>query len=481
MSSPSPWPAPPSGTVASYSPDSTADRRWDFLLACLAVYVLTAVGRLHQLFDFLNPLHLTLISAGLATVTYMMSVSARRRSGPVLRMRITRFLLALTVWMALSIVGALWPGGAFRLFTDEFLKMVLMYVVLVGAVRGFHDVERLTFAYLLSVGVYSAVVLARFNVGGDRWRLAGLYYYDANEFGTLAVMCLPLAVYFLVRAHPWWRRCVSATALAALVVGFIWTGSRGGFLALLAVAGFLLLRYTAIHARWRILTTAVLALLFAAAASDTYWKQMRTILQPSQDYNMTDDAGRMQVWRRGIGYMLQHPVFGIGGANFPTAEGTLSPLAENASFGRPVKWSVAHNSFLQVGSELGVPGLIFFLGLLGSAFGALRRVQRGRARAERSPPESQLAQALAAALIGYIVGGFFLSLAYHELLYTLVALIAALQKVAGTLAAPVSRARLGQHIAAERNAVLQHIRPSARRGAIDAVRPNLFQRSDAAP
>lgn len=434
------WPAPeprpvvwfpqPPGVAASAEPR----QRWDVLLVCLAVYILTAVGRLHQLFNFLNPLHLTLIAAGSATVAYVMSGGSARRLAPILRFRTTRFLLVLTVWLAFSIVGALWPGGAFHLFADVFLKLVLIYIVLVGAARGFRDVERLVFTYLVSAGIYSAVVLTRFNVGGDRWRLAGLYYYDANEFGTLAVMSLPLAVYFLVRPGPLWRRLISGGALVALVVGLIWTGSRGGFLALLAVGGFLLLRYTAIRARWRVLTTSVLALLFVATASDKYWESMRTILQPKSDYNVTDESGRMKVWERGLGYMFQHPVFGVGAGNFPTAEGTLSPLAADANVGRPVKWSVAHNSFLQVGAELGIPGLVFFLGMLASAFGALRAVRRRSAVNQppgRSPPAASLAQALAAALVGYIVGGFFLSLAYHELLYTLIALIVALQKVAG--------------------------------------------------
>lgn len=37
--------------------------------------------------------------------------------------------------------------------------------------------------------------------------------------------------------------------------------------------------------------------------------------------------------------------------------------------------------------------------------------------------------ALTAALLGFVVGAFFLSLAYSEMLYTLVALAAGLQKV----------------------------------------------------
>src|SRR5206468_11571747 len=102
--------------------------------------------------------------------------------------------------------------------------------------------------------------------------------------------------------------------------------------------------------------------------------------------------------------------------------------------GRTVEWSEAVYGFLQVGAEVGRPGFIFFLGMFGSAFAALKRLQRNRAvqtPGVRSLPAPQLAQALMAALIAYMVGGFFLALAYHELLYTLVALVAALQKVAG--------------------------------------------------
>ncbi len=434
------WPVPtssptdlPASRVAAASAVLAApDRRWNLLLACLVVYLMTAVGRVHQVFALLEPLHLALVSGALATAYCLLSRGIARRLSTALRFPTTRFVLALAFWMGLSIPGALWPGGAFHLFTDQFLKSVVALVVLAAAVRGIQDVERLAFAYFLSASIYAAVVLTRFNVGGDEWRLGSLYYYDANEFATLAVMCLPLGVYFMVRPRPLWRRLVSVPAVAALAVGFIWTGSRGGFLALLAVGAFLLLRYTAIHARWRILTTALLALVFAAAATDRYWKEMKTVLQPKDDYNLTDEQGRVKVWKRGLGYMLQRPVLGVGADNFPTAEGSLSPLRESASLGRGVKWSVAHNSYLQVGAELGVPGLVFFLAMLGTAVGAMRAVRRSRLPrplGERSPPAAQLAQALTAALIAYMVGGFFLSLAYHELLYTLIALIVTLRKV----------------------------------------------------
>jgi len=412
------------------------DPPWDLLLISLAAYVLTAVGRIHQLFGFLMPLHLVLLSSGLAICCYVATGQRARRLARVLRDPTSRCVLGLALWMAFSIPGALWPGGAFEEFTGEFGKMVGMYVVLVAAIRGFKDVERIAFVYLLAVAIYAAVVLSRFGVGQSEWRLGMLEYYDANDFATLAVVALPLAVYFMVRPRPLWRRLVSALALVFLVMAFVWAGSRGGFLALLAVGAFLLLRYRAIGVRWRVLTAALLSLVFAAAASDTYWEKMKTILQPKDDYNITTEEGRIPVWKRGIGYMLENPILGVGAGNFPTAEGTISPRARVAYTGR-WKWSVSHNSYIQVGAELGIPGLLLFLAMFWKAFASLRTVERGQ---PRSPP-AQLAQTLAACLIGYIVGGFFLSLAYRDLLYVLIALTAGLRKGLPLVAASPRPAR----------------------------------------
>jgi len=417
------------------------DQKWDPLLICVAGYVLTAVGRVHQLFAFLEPLHLALVCASLAVALYVLGGWRERRFNHVLRVRTTRYVLGLTLWLALSVPGALWQGGAFEMATD-FAKMILMFLVIAATVRGMRDVERLAFIYLLSGGIYAAVVLSRFHVNAQDWRLASLYYYDANDFATFAVMCLPIGVHFMVRPGASWRRLVSAVALGCLAVGVIWAGSRGGFLALLAVAAFLLLRYTAIRARWRFLTTALLAVVFTATATDTYWEKMRTILNPKEDYNITEAEGRLPVWKRGLGYMLDHPVFGVGAGNFPAAEGTLSPLAEAAARGRGVKWSVAHNSFIQVGAELGIPGLLLFVGMLASALRALRaaeRVRIPRGPYDHSRVPAQLAQTLMASLIGYMVGGFFLSLAYKDVLFVLIALTVALRK---TLTLPPSGAAL---------------------------------------
>jgi len=408
---------------------TVADAKWDVLLVCVAAYMMTSVGRIHQLFPALEVIHPAALTGALAIGLYLFDQRPDRKAAHLL-VRTTKYLVALLALMMLSVPGALSQGNSFELVFGNFVKTVLMYMVVVGAVRGVRDVERLAAVYLVAATVYAAVVISRFDLGaGDAWRLGRLYYYDANDFATFTVTAVPLGIYFLHAGRHRLLRALTAGALAILALAFVRTGSRGGFIGLLAVAAFIVARYTGIPLRWRVSATALVAVVVVATASEQYWTQMGTIMADG-DYNRTDESGRLQIWQRGVGYMLQYPLLGVGPNNFPVAEGTLSPFAARQQYGIGVRWMAAHNSLVQVGTELGFPGLIVFVIFVASAFTALRRA----GRRDGAPPgddakRPQLAQALTGSMIGFVVGAFFLSLGYSEMLYTLVALAVALQKV----------------------------------------------------
>jgi len=427
------WPANLQSAVAVDRP--AAGAQWDASLTCVAGFILTSVGRIHQLFPVLSALKPALVTGTLAVALYLASARGVRAIDK-LWSPTTRYTLLVLLWVALSVPGALWQRGSFELLTDDFIKTVVMYLVIVGTVRAPRDVERLVCVYFFAAVLYAAVVLWRFDLG-QSGRLANLYYYDANDFATFVVTALPFGLYFLLGQRRVALRTGAAVGLVLLIGAFVRTGSRGGFLALLGVAAFFVVGYSAVRARWRILGTAAIALLFSTTASDSYWERMRTILHPEEDYNYSASGGRWQLWQRGAGYMLQHPFLGVGAGNFATAEGTLSPLAQLQERGIGVKWSAAHNSFVQIGAELGVPGLLFFVGVIASAFGALRavrRVERTRPPAVRGP--RHLALPLMASLIGFVGGAMFLSLAYQAMLYTLAALAVGLRKVTPVAPAP---------------------------------------------
>jgi len=401
------------------------DARWDALLLCIAVYLLTAVGRVHQVYPVVGIVRPAILSGLLAVGLYVFDGRSERKSQHVFAAAPTKLLALFLFWMALSVPGALVIGPSFDVVFDGFLKTFLMFVVMVGAVRGLRDVERLALAYLLGATIYTLAVLTQVDLGAE-WRLGDLFYYDANDFAVLAVTAMPFALYFLHAGRSARGRTLALMALVVLLIGFVRSGSRGGFLALLVVAAYVLFRYSAIPLRHRVKATALAAVVVTLIASGQYWTQMNTIVSDA-DYNWTSETGRTQIWGRAVGYMLSHPLLGVGPGNFPAAEGILSPFAQRQQFGVGVRWNAAHNSYLQVGAELGVPGLVCFLGIIASAFRALRPPRRRAGAAGHASPE--LSQALTASLIGFVVGAFFLSLAYHDLLYTLVALAVGLQKV----------------------------------------------------
>src|SRR5438445_3505916 len=108
------------------------DAHWDPLLVCVSVFVLTSVGRIHQLFPALLPLRPALLAGALSIALYVIDSTRARRLRTV-GSRTTTLALALLLWVVLCVPGSLWPGGSFALLTDV-MQPVVMYLVIVGAV-----------------------------------------------------------------------------------------------------------------------------------------------------------------------------------------------------------------------------------------------------------------------------------------------------------------------------------------------------------
>jgi O-antigen ligase len=306
------------------------------------------------------------------------------------------------------------------------MPTMLLMIIVATSLRELSDMEWLAFTHMIGGMVYALYVFKYCPVGTDG-RLGDLVHYDANDFALIMVCTIPFAVYFLRPGVATWRRILALTALGIFVLMIIRSGSRGGFLGLIAVMAYTLLRYRAIPARLRLGAVAAGAIIFVAFGSANYWAMMQTILHPNNDYNMTEETGRTAIWKRGLLYMEMRPITGVGVRAFSQAEGELSPTARTyAESGRGIKWSVAHNSFVEIGAELGVIALAAFLGLFFIMFRTLSRVRAGpRGSPWVTPSDQAYAQMLTASFIGFMVCGFFVSAEYFAYLYVLFGLAVA--------------------------------------------------------
>ena len=406
---------------------STGQRLRPFDLLVYGV-VLSYVWRIQDLYPVLAtlkyPVLVSLAALGFFFVKGHATRVLRRIQHPILSA--ATFLL---FWMVVSVPGSVYQGLSFRFVLDDHIKTFLMMLMVVATIRSVVGLQRVLLVQVIGATLYCVLILTRFEVGPGG-RLGNLYFYDANDLAMLIVATLPLAVYFLRSSARPLHRLLALTAVGLFAMAIVKTGSRGGFLGLIAVTTYLVIGFNAIPFRVRAGGVVGAAIVLFTVAGPQYWNMMETMLNPTADYNWAGnaDSGRMAVWSRGIGYMLDRPITGVGVSAFPVAEGTISPLAERQQYGIGLKWSAAHNSFVQIGAELGVPGLIAFVLLLFKALTiAWRPLPDGGVARDACAP---IGQALTGAIIGYIVAGFFLSQAYAPFLYTTLACVVGLSYVA---------------------------------------------------
>lgn len=400
-----------------------------FVTVVLAMVVLTYVWRVQDLYPILASLQVPILGSLTAIGWFVYS-------GNTARLRVLwddSVMRAATLTVVVMIVGvpfSVYQGMSFRFIIDDHIRTFAATAVLAIGLRSFADVERSVLAHVIGAGLFGWLTYTRFDIGAEG-RLGDLPYYDANDMGLLMVMAIPLAMHF-ARRRPGGSgllRLVMLPVLVLCVLAIVKSGSRGAFIGLVGVGLTLLFTYRVVRWQHRLLGVIVAVALLVAFGGESYWALMKTLLNPSADYNWSggSETGRMEIWKRGVGYMLSNPLLGVGVRCFSVAEGTLSAQAAQQAIGIGFKWSTAHNSFVQIAGELGISGLVLFVSMLGAAFGKLWRI--GRLRPGRDlhlQARVSLAQSLLASLVGFVLTGFFLSMAYGAVLYLMLGQVVAL-------------------------------------------------------
>ena len=226
-------------------------------------------------------------------------------------------------------------------------------------------------------------------------RLAGAL--NPNVVAGALVVLFPFAGFRLLSGWPdSWRERSAWLAIWLVLVGAVWvlylTKSRGAYLA----AGASILVMLGLWRPRLLLVLLPLSLLGAGAASA--WLGWRTVLDALFTASSTHGlAQRIEIWTRALYLITDSPYTGSGLGCFGPLVAAIYPL-----FRVPQGTvSHAHNLFLQVGVDLGLPGLAAYLVVLGSALrhGLVARSALGRDRL------ALLACACVASLAGMSVHG----------------------------------------------------------------------------
>lgn len=396
-----------------------------FILYLVILFVWVSVWRVQDLWPVFAKIKLPILLEFSLVLALVAGTSLHRR----IKLIKSPIFLAPLGLLALMVIGLplnLYRMQGFTFIEKDFFPTIVLFLVLSLSIREAYDLEWIAFLQLLGAAAYSLYVYKYIPIGSDG-RLGGLVYYDANDFALLIDCTIPFAIYFARPGVVVWKRIVAVLILVLLLVMLTKSGSRGGFLGFIGVMLYTLFRFRAIPKRLRVGAVVGGAALLMAVGSTAYWHMMQSITDPKGDYNTTDEIGRKAIWKRGFGYMLTHPVFGVGAAAFGQAEGRISEIShERGERNQGLKWSTAHNSFVLVGAELGFAGILLWVSMIGGALRVLNKVRSGSGGVPGvTLSDEAYAQMLSASLVGFCIAGFFISASYYAYLFILIGLAVA--------------------------------------------------------
>ncbi len=264
---------------------------------------------------------------------------------------------------------------------------------------------------------------------------------NANQLAGATLFYLPVTA---ALAIGWWRERRPWPALVALagtgiVAGLLlltqsrsgWIGGIGSILALIVLAGL------ASRRRWARITAIILpavTLLALAGLLVALGPGRVAALWPGETGLSAEDvvgrislSGRVEIWSRALYAIQDFPFTGTGLGTFRKVVHLLYPLF---TISPDVDIAHAHNMFLQVALDVGLPGLIAYLALLWVAGAIAWQVMR-----RGSPLLKALAIGLLAGLIGLHLYGLTDALALGSkpsvAFWMILGLLAALPTVVG--------------------------------------------------
>jgi len=322
---------------------------------------------------------------------------------------LTWLLLAFFAWTTLTTLNAQVPEAAWAEWQrlSKIVAAALMSCALFAEerrLRQFVAVVALSIAFFgVKGGLFVLATGGAHLVWGPPQSLIG----DNNGLALALVTILPLLAWLAETASRRGLRLALWGAFALTLVAVLGTRSRGGFVALLVTGGVLALRS---RHRLAFAALALFAALVALLFLPPEWSErIASIERWDRDGSF---ALRLDVWAWTLELVERRPILGGGFGIFTT---------NGISDGRDT-WLTAHSIVFQVLGEHGWPGLVLFLSLLAGGVLTARnaaRLARGR---EELAWAARLGSLLEVSYVGYAAAGMFLSMAYYDLLYQLIAI-----------------------------------------------------------
>lgn len=421
--------APPSQTTTVTAPDRS---RNSLAYSALVAFSFLYFARPEDFVPGMALIPVGKISGGLALLGLLLSWQKLGGRMPLA----IKLVLVLLGHMCFTVVFAFWRGGAFEVVRDEFSKAAIVAVLVSMIVVSIRQLRQLLWVQAVSVSVMTIASIIVHPVGpGGATRLWGLggVFSNPNDFAINIAINFPLCLAFFFWSKGVLKKLLWAIALLFLMYGVIATYSRSGLIAMVICSMICVWEFGIKGKRPQIIVAAILIVMAGgvlAVTNPKYVARVSTLFEGGDVENSGDNGSldaRRELLMESIRVTLQHPIFGVGPGNFQAI--TQS-------------WHVTHNTYTELSSETGLPGLGLFLAILFLTFRSLKGIRKSAAH--KADPQIQLfTSALKAGSSAYVVGACFASTSYSLFPYFMVAYVSALYKICLSSDSPSDNLKAG--------------------------------------
>jgi len=292
-------------------------------------------------------------------------------------------VIALGAVIVLTLPFSIWPGGSLTVFSDIYVKIILIFALMMSTITSPRRVRQMTWIMIIASGYIASRAVFDYVRGvnlveGDRVRgSVGGMFENPNDLALNLVTFLAPTMFIIFEEKKASRRLLAGAIAVAMLAAIVCTKSRSGFLGLMAMSA-VVLYYLAKQKPAIVIAVALAGCMALPVMPSSFWERMDSIVNADEDASGSR-AARVRLIEQGMEVFLENPVTGIGAGQFQNY---------NAP-GMVEKWRVTHNVWLQVAADLGMFGLAIFAFLVirayTSSFSALRmlRASRGARRADR--------------------------------------------------------------------------------------------------
>jgi O-antigen ligase len=299
-----------------------------------------------------------------------------------LRSNLWRFLTGFMVLYFLSMLLSEDMGMSLGHLRELSVGLVLFVITLLIG----RELNLMMFCRLITLSVTLTCILAMFSSKyQDQGRAAGLLE-DPNGFAMLIAFAFPLALLLVLKSPNWLYRLFWIGCSVLLLGGMTKTQSRSGLVVLLISLMIGLYHYRAYlprirprHLGFAMLGMAILIPLAIYAMPAGYIARIQSlsVLSDGATGHNDESLGRRASYIVVGGKMIrEHPMLGTGPGTFALNYATTG-YAKAFSANRKIGdlYRRAHNTYLEIFSEIGIPAGLLFVGLLGMG---LFNMQRAR-------------------------------------------------------------------------------------------------------